>query len=252
VAGEVHHGRDGSGAVNTVRVEGPVAATPWHAHLSLILGLVDAGTRQIVFPDGLRQLEAGDGFVIPPETAHAFAASADGSHRVVAILPGAAPFPSWQATVIRDAAWSAAFTALHAAAEAGTDDAHALCRALLKETDRLAPRAPPARPAPRQLRAARRMTGERLDELLDLRHLGRLAGLSPFYLHRLYRRAYGLTPAEHRLEARLRLARRLILTNVAIADAAAACGFADQSHLNRAFRKLMSTSPGRWAREMCR
>ncbi len=252
MAGEVHHGCDGSGAVNTVRVDGPVAATPLHAHLSLILGLVDAGTRQIVLPDGLRQLEAGDGFVIPPETAHAFAASADGAHRIVAVLPGTAPVPSWQAVVVRDAAWTAAFAALYAAVEAGTDDARDLCRPLLKETDRLAPRSPPARPTPRQLRAARRMAGERLDELLDLRQLGRLAGLSPFHLHRLYRRAYGLTPAEHRLEARLRLARRLILKDVAIAEAAAACGFADQSHLNRAFRKLMGTSPGRWAREMRR
>jgi len=54
------------------------------------------------------------------------------------------------------------------------------------------------------------------------------------------------------LEARLRLARRLILAGVALAETAASAGFADQSHLNRAFRKLMGTSPGRWARQMRR
>lgn len=250
MAGEVHHGRDGTGAVSTVRVEGAVTATPLHTHLSLILGLIDAGARQIVVADGLRQLEAGDGFVIPPGTAHAFAASASGAHRVVAIEAGI--FPPWQAVVFRDDAWNAAFADLYRAAEAGQVDTAALCHALLAETDRLAPRAAPAAPSPRPLRVARRLAGERLAEALDLKALGREAGLSPFHLHRLYRRAYGLTPAEHRLEARLRLARRLILAGVAIAEAAASAGFADQSHLNRAFRKLMGTSPGRWARDMRR
>lgn len=250
MAGDVHHGRDGTGAVGTVRVDDAVAATPLHAHLSLILGLVDAGTREIVLPDGLRRLQAGDGFVIPPDVAHAFAASANGAHRIVVLEPGA--FALRKAVVFRDDAWNAAFTALHAAAEAGRPDTADLRHALLRETDRLAPRAAPPRPAPRPLRAARRLAGERLDEGIDLQALGREAGLSPFHLHRLYRRVYGLTPAEHRLEARLRLARRLILAGVAIAEAAASAGFADQSHLNRAFRRLMGTSPGRWARQMRR
>lgn len=250
MASDVHHGRDGTGAVGTVRVEGAVAATPPHAHLSLILGLIDAGTRQIVLPDGLRQLEAGDGFVIPPDVAHAFAASTSGAHRVVVLEPGA--FARRQAAVFRGEAWNAAFTALYAAAEAGHCDTADLLRALLNETDRLAPRAAPMAPKPRPLRAARRLAGERLDEAIDLQALGQAAGLSPFHLHRLYRRVYGLTPAEHRLEARLRLARRLILAGVAIAEAATSAGFADQSHLNRAFRKLMGTSPGRWARQMRR
>lgn len=250
MAGDVHHGRDGTGAVSTVRVDGAITATPLHAHLSLILGLVDVGMRGIVLPDGFRHIEAGEGFIIPPDTAHAFAASTDGAHRILVIEPGA--FPPWQASVVRDDAWSAAFTALHAAAEAGQPDTAGLCRALLDETDRLALRAAPTAPMPRPLRTARRLTGERLAETLDLQTLGRETGLSPFHLHRLYRRTYGLTPAEHRLEARLRLARRLILNGIAIAEAAAAAGFADQSHLNRAFRKLMGTSPGHWARQMRR
>lgn len=250
MAGEVHHGRDGTGAVETVRVDGPVAATPLHAHLSLILGLVDAGTRHIVLPDGPHRLEPGVGFVIPPDTAHAFEASAEGSHRVVVLPPEA--LPPWHATVVHDDAWGAAFDALFDAVDAGRSDTTDLVPALLVETDRLAPRATLSAPMPRPLRTARRLAGERLDEDVDLRALGRLAGLSPFHLHRLYRRAYGLTPAEHRLEARLRLARRLILSGVAIAEAAATAGFTDQSHLTRAFRKLMGTSPGRWAREMRR
>lgn len=250
MASAVHHGRDGTGSIETVRVTGAVAATPLHAHLSLILGLVDAGTREIGLPTGLRRLEAGDGFVIPPDTAHAFAASADGAHRVLVIA--SADIPPWQAAVFRDDAWNTAFGALFEAVEAGRSDTDDLRRALLDQTDRLTPRAAPPAPRPRPLRAARQLAGERLAEALDLKTLGREAGLSPFHLHRLYRRAYGLTPAEHRIEARLRLARRLILSGTAIAEAALSAGFADQSHLNRAFRKLMGTSPGRWARQMRR
>lgn len=64
--------------------------------------------------------------------------------------------------------------------------------------------------------------------------------------------SWGLTPAEQRLAARLRQARRLSLAGLPIAEVATAVGFADQSHLNRAFRRLMGVPPGRWVRQIRR
>jgi AraC-like DNA-binding protein len=45
---------------------------------------------------------------------------------------------------------------------------------------------------------------------------------------------------------RLQRARRLLLQGVSLAEAAFACGFADQSHLTRQFRRAYGVTPGRW------
>ena len=54
------------------------------------------------------------------------------------------------------------------------------------------------------------------------------------------------------MEARLRHARGLIRAGATVAEAAAATGFADQSHFTRVFRRLMGVPPGVWARHYAR
>src|SRR5699024_5739943 len=45
-------------------------------------------------------------------------------------------------------------------------------------------------------------------------------------------------------------ARRLISAQAgSLAEISAVCGYADQSHLNRDFRRLAETTPGRWLQE---
>ncbi len=64
---------------------------------------------------------------------------------------------------------------------------------------------------------------------------------------RRFARATGLPPAAHARMVRLDRARRLIANGVAPAEAAAATGFADQSHLGRLFRESYGTTPARYA-----
>ena len=45
---------------------------------------------------------------------------------------------------------------------------------------------------------------------------------------------------------RLDRARRMLTQHISLADAAFACGFADQSHLTRQFRRAYGVTPGRW------
>jgi len=246
----VLHARDASNAVGAVRVEGGVAATPPHAHVSLILGLVDAGRRRMTLPGGPLDLGPGDGFVIPPDTPHAWEADGGGGHRVLVFDPAAFRFPPWSAGVARDAGWMAAFDALHMRVEAGAGDARPLAERLLALTDRLVPRSSEPKLTSGAAKAARREVQTRLEEVLDLAELGRRVGVSPYHLHRLYRATWGLTPAEHRLEARLREARRMLLAGMSPAEVAVATGFADQSHLTRVFRRLMGVPPGAWLRQM--
>jgi AraC-like DNA-binding protein len=86
----------------------------------------------------------------------------------------------------------------------------------------------------------------------DLATLAALAGLSRFQLLRHFQRAFGLTPFVWLLQQRAERARSLIRQGRSLADAAAACGFADQSHMTRAFGRHFGYTPGAWQQAVCR
>jgi AraC-like DNA-binding protein len=93
---------------------------------------------------------------------------------------------------------------------------------------------------------------ERIDEEccgpLRLRELGTLAGLSPTRLLRAFADAYGLSPHRYQQSRRVARARKLIVEGLPLAEIASACGYADQSHLNRWFLRVHGTTPGRFRR----
>ena len=72
------------------------------------------------------------------------------------------------------------------------------------------------------------------------------AQLSPSYLIRAFRRRFGMTPHAFLVDRRVELARELLRRGHAIADAAAACGFADQAHLQRCFKRAVAATPGEY------
>ena len=86
------------------------------------------------------------------------------------------------------------------------------------------------------------------DHVWALADLAREAGLSPYQLIRHFDRATGLTPHAYILQRRLQMARRMILRGHPLGEAAAASGFADQSHMTRHFVRSLGLSPGVYAR----
>jgi AraC-like DNA-binding protein len=77
--------------------------------------------------------------------------------------------------------------------------------------------------------------------------LERIAGLSRYAVARHFRACLGTSPYRYLIMRRLDRARSLIRRGERLADAAAACGFADQSHMSRHFKRAYGLSPGRWA-----
>lgn len=71
-------------------------------------------------------------------------------------------------------------------------------------------------------------------------------GLDRWRLTRHFQRAYGTSPYRFFQMRRLQQAQKLLQKGTAIAEAAAATGFADQSHLTRQFKRAYGLSPGRW------
>jgi AraC-like DNA-binding protein len=99
-------------------------------------------------------------------------------------------------------------------------------------------------------RAALRTVRERLADDLTraptLAELAALAGCSRFQLLRRFQQAHGLPPHAWLLQQRLEHARQLIGRGSGLAQAAAASGFSDQSHLTRHFSRQFGYTPGAW------
>ena len=77
--------------------------------------------------------------------------------------------------------------------------------------------------------------------------LEKITGLDRFALARHFRAATGTSPHRYQVGRRLARAQSLIADGMALSEAAAATGFADQSHLTRHFAARFGLTPGRWA-----
>ena len=81
----------------------------------------------------------------------------------------------------------------------------------------------------------------------SLAELAREAGLSRYQFLRAFSARFGLPPAAWAGQQRLARAERQLACGMALADAAAASGFADQSHMTRAFSRFRGYTPGQFA-----
>lgn len=61
-----------------------------------------------------------------------------------------------------------------------------------------------------------------------------------------FRRHYATTPHAALIDLRVRHARQRLRRGDPIAAVANDCGFADQAHLQRTFKKLLATTPGHY------
>jgi AraC-like DNA-binding protein len=107
---------------------------------------------------------------------------------------------------------------------------------------------PPSRPPP-VARALERMDAAPASPV-TLAELATLSGVSRFQLLRGFAREIGTTPHAYLVQRRVRLARRLLAAGETVAEAAINAGFADQSHLTRAFVRQFGITPGRYVSEL--
>lgn len=89
-----------------------------------------------------------------------------------------------------------------------------------------------------------------LDEAFALQDLERATGHDRWQLSRDFRAMFGVSPYRYLILRRLEMARDQLLDGRSGAEAAAACGFADQSHFGRQFRKTYGLTPMAWLKAM--
>ena len=97
------------------------------------------------------------------------------------------------------------------------------------------------------LKRAMEFLREHFREPIDLEHLSMLTGLSRFTLVHAFTRQVGMPPHAYQNHIRIERARALLDLGLPLAMVAAEVGFADQSHLNRHFKRIMRVTPGHYA-----
>ncbi len=142
--------------------------------------------------------------------------------------------------VVRDERLARLFARLFAVAASGIADASPqirdeACLRLLTYVLHHHTTVTPARAMPASIARARARIDDDPTADVSLADLAAPAGLSRFQVLRGFATELGLTPHAYLIQRRIMLARRLIANGAGLAEAAMASGFADQSHMTRAF-----------------
>lgn len=100
-----------------------------------------------------------------------------------------------------------------------------------------------------QLRCALAIMEERFSEPLRIPDIAAACMLSQGYFARAFLASTGKTPYRWLLERRVVAAQHLLsTTQLSLTEVGLSCGFAEQSHFTRIFRKTVGTPPGTWRR----
>ncbi|RAR48765.1 AraC family transcriptional regulator [Paraburkholderia unamae] len=236
-----------------------------HAHSTFSIGAVTGGRSTYLNGETLEQVSAGAVVVINPEVVHACNPAADEpwAYRMFyldtawlakrqhdlgfAADEGFRPFAqtlTWQPELFDGL--NALYAVLVDPEATALRKENAAVAYFTKLQQSLNPAPVDARePNPRLARAAEFIDGN-YTRALRLEEICAAADLSPSYLIRAFREQYGMTPHAYVVNRRIEFSRAQLRRGHAIADVAAEAGFADQAHLQRAFRQFVAATPGQY------
>lgn len=116
---------------------------------------------------------------------------------------------------------------------------------------RLCESMPEGKPGQTDFSAVLHRFAEDFAQPLSLAQLAAGQGQSELRFLRDFTRSIGMTPHAYLLEVRVQAARRMIeFGDLPLAEIALDCGFAHQSHLGSAFRKVLGITPGEYRRRV--
>ncbi len=241
------------------RFFGPAFAR--HRHDTYALGVTLAGVQTFWYRGAQRRSLPGQILVLHPDEIHDGGAGDETGlrYRMLYVEPallrralgeGATP-PFVAEPVFDDAALRGALSQALGPLDVALDELERddivgrLARGLARRAGRPAP--PLAKTAARPAQLARDYLEAHVGRAVSSAELERAAGLDRYALARHFRALYATSPHRYLVMRRLQRARAMIGAGEPLAEVAAATGFADQSHLNRHFKKAFGMPPGRWA-----
>lgn len=250
-------------------------ATPWaelrisqqschsyrlHAHAQYSIGLVDEGETLFLHDDGPEALTAGSVVVIEPGHWHAcnpetlqpwsyrmLFVQADGVHARLGVSAlrfakralQAPEISRWAHTLCQPLSRSCTDAQLQQHTQSLVNFLHQLSSTATACEEAKQPPSP-------ILPALQHLHNSPEDET-SVQALALRCGMSPSRFIRRFRAATGVTPGAYRLNLRLNGVRHLLAQGLPLASAAHQMGFADQAHMQRAFKAHHALTPGNYA-----
>lgn len=249
--------------VGLVHAQGVSRSVSRHAHDSLCFGAVLSGSRDFREAENTITVRAGQVMAINPRQVHACSMEGPCSYIMFSVKPealsralGEIGLPQESAPLLREMVINDPYlysriirlseiTLRHGdPLESQTLFLDILARLLSEH----AGMEPPVLPdEPEAVIRVRAYINAGFAENISLADLAEVAGLSPFHLSRVFTARTGLPPHEYLVARRIRRAKRLLEAGQPAAQVAVECGFSDQSHLSRAFKRIMGMTPGQYA-----
>jgi len=104
--------------------------------------------------------------------------------------------------------------------------------------------------APWQARRVMELVQAHLEMPIRVEEMANATRLSTSYFFRAFKHSFSMSPHAYVLALRLARAKELLSeSDEQISQVAMACGFADQAHFSRVFRRETGCAPGYWRRE---
>lgn len=94
---------------------------------------------------------------------------------------------------------------------------------------------------------ARTYLDDNFGKSVKLAELSAVCGISPFHLIRSFRDNVGMPPHAYLTQVRANRAREMLTSGEPLSSAAYLCGFSDQAHLTRTFKRIFGITPGAYA-----
>jgi AraC-like DNA-binding protein len=103
--------------------------------------------------------------------------------------------------------------------------------------------------APWQVRTLASHVETNIDKPIRSSELATIVRLNPAYFCRVFRASFGEPPLQYIGRRRIERAQRLMLsTDTSLSQIAFDCGFSDQAHFSRVFRRVAGDAPRAWRR----
>jgi AraC-like DNA-binding protein len=234
-----------------------------HTHPTYVIALITGGCERLRVNRRQELAPANAIIVVNPEECHDGEAGCDDGwayrtlYPTVALMEGVARTlgqatpPVFPRTLLMDPPLAARFARAHRIAEEGdglaaeTSMLEALRDLIVRHADGSRPVATRARAgAATRVARYREMVAADVAGHFELERFADAAGVTRFQVIRDFREATGFTPSAFVRDWRVRVAGEYITRGDTLADAAMAAGFADQSHLTRAFKLARGFTPG--------
>lgn len=234
-----------------------------HSHDTFSIGLIDSGASTYLNGDHLCRIEAGTLVLMNPGDVHACnpIQNQPWAYRMLYVdaawiaeiqdalgMPGAG-FRRFAPILTRDEPLQAGFRRLHRElTDPHTDPLRKQGEAvafftLLHERLVVQPRIDSHAT---KLQRAAEFIADNYQRPLRLEEISQAVAVSPSSLIRGFKKQFGMTPHAYLTNRRVQFARAELRRGRPIAEAALAAGFADQAHLQRAFKHLLAATPGHY------